>query len=79
MWQWLCVTVFLSLCSFLGRREKKKKEKDDDDEEEDFKKQQVPRMYLTFKGLCLPPPTYIIQLIPAQITRYNTTSTAIGF
>ena len=43
------VTLPVSICSFLGRREKKKKDKDDD-EEEDVKKQQVPRMYLTFNG-----------------------------
>lgn len=44
-WVWFIVVCG---CSFKGKREKKKK--DDDDEEEDVKRQQVPRMYLTFKG-----------------------------
>ena len=36
--------------TFQGKNEKKKKKKDSDDEDEDERKQQVPRMYLTFSG-----------------------------
>lgn len=46
-------------CSFKGKEKKKKRKSDDDDEEEeDVDKQQVPRMYLTFKGIA-PPPSYV--------------------
>ena len=49
----VCVTCHTP-CSFKGKAKKKKKKSDDDDEEEDVDKQQVPRMYLTFKGIALP-------------------------
>lgn len=41
----------MTLCvsRFKGKREKKRKS-NDDDEDEDVQRQQVPRMYLTFKG-----------------------------
>ena len=36
---------------FTGKKDKKKKKKkDDDDDEEEERKQQVPRMYVDFKG-----------------------------